>query len=162
MNYYNEIAEGYEELHKEEQEKKIAIIKKYLKPKANETLLDVGCGSGLTTRCWKCKRFGIDPSEKLLEKAKANDKNGNYILASAEKMPFPDRYFDIVVSITAIQNFDDIEKGLEEIKRAGKGKFVLTFLKKSPKSKYINSTIQKLFNIKEIIEGEKDLIFLAV
>jgi len=27
MNYYDEIAQGYEELHKEEQEKKIAIIK---------------------------------------------------------------------------------------------------------------------------------------
>ena len=162
MNYYNEIAEGYEELHKEEQEKKIKLIKKYLKPKQDEKLLDVGCGSGLTTRCWKCKRFGIDPSEKLLEKAKANDKNGTYALASAEKIPFSDRYFDIVVSITAIQNFDNIEKGLREIKRVGKEKFVLSFLKKSPKSKYINSTIQKLFNVNEIIEEEKDLIFLNV
>lgn len=160
MNYYNEIAEGYEELHKEEQRKKIELIKKYLQPKQDEKLLDVGCGTGLTTRCWECKRFGIDTSEKLLEKAKSKDKNGTYVLAAAENIPFSDRFFDIVISITAIQNFDDIEKGLREIKRVGKEKFVLSFLKKSTKSKYINSTIQKLFNIKEIIEEEKDLIFL--
>ena len=32
MTYYNEISEGYEELHKEEQLKKIELIKKFLKP----------------------------------------------------------------------------------------------------------------------------------
>jgi len=31
MTYYDEISEGYEELHKEEQLKKISLIKKHLK-----------------------------------------------------------------------------------------------------------------------------------
>ena len=158
MNYYDEIAKGYEELHKEEQEKKIKLIKKYLKPKEAEKLLDVGCGTGLTTKPWNCRRYGIDPSKKLLEKAKAKDSEGIYQLAPAENIPYPDDFFDIVISITAIQNFDDIEKGLKEIKRVGKKKFILTFLKKSPKAGSIKSSIQKLFNIKQILEEDKDLI----
>ena len=48
MNYYDEISEGYEELHKEEQEKKIELIKQHLKVNPEEKLLDVGCGTGLT------------------------------------------------------------------------------------------------------------------
>ena len=160
MNYYDEISEGYEELHKEEQEKKIALIKEKLKINPEDKLLDVGCGTGLTTRPWKCKRYGIDPAKKLLEKAKAADPEGTYELAPAENIPFNDNEFDIVISITAIQNFEDIEKGLNEIKRVGKGKFILTFLKKSEKREKIENLIQKIFMPKEKIEEEKDIIFI--
>ncbi len=161
MNYYDEIAQGYEELHKEEQEKKIARIKQHFTPDLAGRLLDVGCGSGLTTRCWQCDRTGIDPSEKLLEKARKYDPKGKYILAAAENIPFPDNEFDYVVSITAIQNFDDIEKGLREIRRVGKGNFVLTYLKKSQKAEIIETLVKKLFSPKERIEQEKDIIFIS-
>ena len=50
MNYYDEISEGYEELHKEEQETKIKIIKDWLAPGFNQKLLDVGCGTGLAAQ----------------------------------------------------------------------------------------------------------------
>lgn len=161
MNYYDEIAAGYEELHKEEQEKKIARIKKEFILSPSWKLLDVGCGSGLTTRCWKCQRYGIDPSAKLLEKAKQQDPEGNYTLAPAEKIPFPDNTFELVVSITAIQNFDDIEKGLREIKRVGNKFFVLSFLKKSQKKEKIEAQIEELFNIKKKIEEDKDIIYFC-
>jgi len=160
MNYYDEIAQGYEELHKEEQEKKIAIIKEEITINKEDKLLDVGCGTGLTTRPWQCKRFGIDPSKKLLEKAIQKDKEGTYKLAPAENLPFKDNNFDIVISITAIQNFTDIEKGLKEIKRVGKDKFVLTFLKKSSKKEKIESLINSIFQpIYKRVEEEKDIIF---
>ena len=144
---------------KEEQLKKIKIIKKHLKLKPIDKLLDVGCGTGLTTTPWKCKRYGIDPSKKLLERARQKDKI-TYKLASAENIPFKDNFFDIVISITAIQNFTNIEKGLKEIKRVGKDRFILTFLKKSSKKDKIIKLIQKIFKVKEIIEEEKDIIFV--
>ncbi len=161
MTYYDEISQGYEELHKEEQLKKIRLIKKYFSPGKEEKLLDVGCGTGLTTEPWDCKRYGIDPAKKLLARAR---KKGiiKYKLARAENIPYPDNYFDHVISITAIQNFEDIKKGLEEIKRVGKSSFVLSALKKSKKINYIRKMVFEIFKNKKIkeIEEEKDLIWI--
>ena len=155
MNYYDKISKGYEELHKEEQLKKLKIIKKLLKVKPSDKLLDVGCGTGMSTN-WKCKTYGIDPSIKLLKKAK-----GNFIRAKAEKIPFKDHFFDIVISITAIQNFNNIEAGLKEIKRVGKDKFVLSVLKKSSKKSKIDKLIRKIFDVKNVLEEDKDLIYFV-
>lgn len=160
MTYYDDISEGYEELHKEEQLKKVAIIKQYLSLNKTDKLLDVGCGTGLTTEPWDCQRFGIDPAPKLLERARDKEKI-EYKLAPAEEIPYSDNFFDVVISITAIQNFQDIEQGLNEIKRVGKDKFVLTFLKKSSKKELIDKLIRKIFNIKEIIEEDKDFIYIV-
>jgi ubiquinone/menaquinone biosynthesis C-methylase UbiE len=160
INYYDEIAQGYEELHKEEQEKKIELIKSHISINPNDKLLDVGCGTGLTTEPWGCSCYGIDPSKGLLERARQRDKI-EYKLAPAEDIPYPDDFFDIVVSVTAIQNFDDVKKGLNEIKRVCKNKVVLSFLKKSTEKDLISSIIKELFKIKEIIEEEKDLIFFG-
>ncbi|MFH2028073.1 MAG: class I SAM-dependent methyltransferase [Nanoarchaeota archaeon] len=158
MTYYDEISEGYEELHKEEQEKKIALIKKYFKPKKEDKLLDVGCGTGLTTEPWNCKRYGIDPAPKLLARARDKEHIG-YKLAPAEAIPYEDNFFDVVISITAIQNFHDIEKGLKEIKRVGKERFILSFLKRSPKKDLIENLIRKIFDAEEFVEEEKDIIY---
>ena len=170
-NYYNQISQGYEELHKEEQIKKLHFIKELLeklgiKIKQTDTLLDVGCGTGLTTQFWEytnCNKTGIDPAIKLIEKAKEKDKNKEikYILATAENLPFKDNNFDITISITAIQNFHDIEKGLDEIKRVSKNLIILSFLKKSKKKEKILNLIKSKFNIKEIAEEEKDIIIIA-
>ncbi|MBI2129077.1 class I SAM-dependent methyltransferase [Candidatus Woesearchaeota archaeon] len=161
MDYYDSISKGYEELHGEEQLNKIKIIKKFLKVRKTDKLLDVGCGTGLTTEPWPCKRFGIDPSRKLLFKAKQKNKEIEYKLAPAEKIPYPNQFFDIVISITAIQNFKDIGKGLKEIKRAGNKRFVLSFLKKSPKKEMIDCIIKKHFKVKKVIEEDKDRIYFT-
>ena len=158
MGYYDEISSGYEELHREEQLKKVELIKKYLHVKASDKLLDVGCGTGLTTELWECKRYGVDPAPKLLARARKKEEI-EYKLGAAEAIPYPDGFFDVVISITAIQNFEDISKGLSEIKRVGKDRFVLSFLKKSSKRDLIDSLIRKLFKVTNIIEEEKDMIY---
>lgn len=160
MTYYDEISEGYEELHREEQLKKVKLIRKLIKVDSSDKLLDVGCGTGVTTVGWGCELYGLDPAKKLLERAVDKDKI-TYVNAEAENIPFEDGFFDWVISITAIQNFRDIEKGLKEIKRVGKGKFVLTFLKKSAKCEEIKELIMKIFDVDAVVEEEKDLIFVV-
>jgi len=158
MSYYDEISEGYEELHKEEQLKKVKIILNKLKLKKTDKLLDVGCGTGLYLDLFDCDVTGIDPSEKLLEQY-----NGQHqvILGSAESLDFSDNSFDIVMSITAIHNFDDIEKGLKEIQRVGKDRFVFSVLKRSPKYELIEKLINELFIVDETIEEDKDYLFFT-
>lgn len=164
MTYYDTIAPGYNELHKEEQLNKIKIIRDNLIVEKRYKLLDVGCGTGFSFEFFDCKLFGIDPSLELLKQfpkkflGRAQTKQ-----APAEKIPFPDRYFDIIISVTAIQNFEDIGKALDEIKRVSKphAQIAISCLKKSQKLNSVREQIKKNFNIKKEIEEEKDIIWVC-
>ena len=169
-DYYDGIAKGYDELHGEEQLKKLELIgreihtdpklKDFIKP--NHILLDVGCGTGISTGFFKVKeKHGIDPSTQLINIARNNYPYCEFSIGSAEKLKFKDRLFDVVISLTAIQNFDDIDKGLDEIKRVGKNHFILTFLKKSPKHESILESIEKRFDVIKKVEEEKDIIYFC-
>ncbi|MBW2992875.1 class I SAM-dependent methyltransferase [Candidatus Woesearchaeota archaeon] len=160
MPYYDAISEGYDELHGEEQNNKLKIIKKLISPKQNETLLDVGCGTGICTD-WNCRCTGIDPSKGLIKEAKKKYKNIKFIVAPAEKIPFKEHSFDYVISVTALHLCQDIDKALDEIKRVGKNNLILTVLKKSSKSEEIINKIKSKFNIKKTIEEERDIILIS-
>lgn len=161
--YYDEIAHGYEELHCNEQEKKVAIIKKYLTVKENNVLLDVGCGTGITSN-FPCNIVGLDPSAELLKRFSAPlAKSVKTICAPAEKMPLENESFDVVVSITALQNFENPEQGLKEMVRVGKkeARYAISFLKKSAKKEKLTALIQKYFVVEKEVEEDKDIIFFC-
>ncbi len=159
MNYYDKISEGYDELHGEEQKKKLKIIVKHLRPAPSDKILDVGCGTGISSDL-PGDVTGIDPSGELLMIAK---KRGiKAIKGKAEALPFDDNSFDIVISLTAAQNFDDIKKGIKEIKRVSKGKVAVSILKKSRKIKEFKHTMENEFPGCLWIEEEKDLIGLVI
>jgi len=169
-NYYDGIAKGYDELHGEEQLKKLELIGREFNTdsklkdfiKSNYKFLDVGCGTGISTAFFKAKeKFGIDPSKELIQIAIKNYPMCEFKIGSAEKLPYKDKQFDIVFSLTAIQNFNDIDKGLNEIKRVGKKYYILTFLKKSPKHSQIDMSIKLKFDIIKKIEEEKDIIYFC-
>ena len=155
MNYYNEISEGYDELHGEEQLKKAKIIAGKLNLKKDDKLLDVGCGSGAYLDLFECDVTGVDLSEELIGRYKGHHQ---VLLGKAEELDFADAYFDVVISITAIHNFDDVEKGLKEIERVGKKKFVFSVMKRTTKFELIEKLINKLFKVNKKIEEDKDLI----
>ena len=157
MNYYNSISDSYNTLHREEQLSKIRLIKDNLKIKKSDFLLDVGCGTGIFAEEFNCIKIGVDPAINLLNQGK----NAFYIQACAENLPFKDASFDFVISITAIHNFKNIRRGLEEIKRVSKKDVALSILKRSSKLDEIKNNISELFDITEIIEEDKDLIFFA-
>ena len=158
-NYYDTIADSYDELYKEEQQEKVDIVKQYLDIKPEYKLLDVGCGNAFYLDDFDCECVGIDPSEKLL--AQYNGKH-KLFQGEAENIPFQIQEFDVVVSFTAIQNFSNIKKGLQEMKRVGKNLFALTFIKKSVNAETTKVLVKNVFsefNIQEI-KHDKDVILI--
>ena|SRR3989338_2609221 len=163
MDFYKLISKGYDELYGEEQKMKHDIIKANLNIKNDDLLLDVGCGTG---HCFNCKVIGIDPTTELLQQNQKNDNKNDCgitdkILAKAENMPFKDNIFDKVVSVTSMHNFDDIGRGIREMKRVGKKDFAFSILKKTKHFDFIEGKIKDNFNIIKIIDGKKDWIFIC-
>jgi ubiquinone/menaquinone biosynthesis C-methylase UbiE len=154
--YYDDIADGYEELHKEEQLRKLRIIKEHLRFDRSDLMLDVGCGPGFASEILDCRLVGLDPSKELLKRCSFKT-----ICCEAEEIPYPDKYFDVVISVTSIHNFNDVEAGLLEMKRVGKERFAFSILKKTGNSEKIRTLIEKIFSVKKVIKDEQDLIIIA-
>ena len=107
------------------------IVKKMIKHyklNNNSKILDIGCAKGFMMYEFKrelpkCEVRGIDISRYA--KKKAHPKIKKFIkVGSCEKLPWPDNFFDFVVSISTIHNLkiNGIVKSLKEIKRVSKGK----------------------------------------
>lgn len=164
MTYYDTIAPGYDALHKEEQLKKLALVLAHLDELPAGDLLDVGCGTGFSldsiaeTTDRNCT--GVDPSKGMIARYKGMQ---TIMQAAAEQLPFPDQTFAGVVSLTAVQNFTSIAGGLAEIVRVTKqhGKIIITCLKKSAKLKEVSEALADLTTVLDMIEEEKDLIFIC-
>ena len=154
MNYYNEISETYIQLHREEQLRKINLIKQHISIESKDLLLDLGCGPYFAD--WPCQSIGVDPAFELLRKAKIKT-----VCASAENLPFRNNVFDWIASITAIHNFIDYKKALEEAIRVGKSNFIFTILKKSARACDIEMEINRLFDVRKKIIEHHDIILIA-
>ena len=111
----------------------------------NPVLLDVATGTGdLAIELTKLKPislYAIDVSTKMLEKAtkKITKKRLQMTIlpkeASVEKLPFDSNSFNAVTVGFGVRNFDNIEKGLDEIYRVTKqgGKIVILEFSKPTK-----------------------------
>ncbi|RLA76172.1 MAG: hypothetical protein DRG78_19530 [Epsilonproteobacteria bacterium] len=156
-SYYDFIADSYDELYKEEQLEKVKIVRTLIKPRPKHWLLDIGSGTGLSSCSFKCYKVGIDPSLKLILRSRILS-----ILGQAEHLPFPNHSFDYIISLTAIQNFKDIDKALRECKRVAKpnAKVVISCLKKSRKLHHISTLLTYYFKVLIKVEQDKDIIWL--
>jgi len=101
--------------------------------------LDVACGTGLFTRSVARKMryvYGVDISKGMLEKAveyaeEKGIRNIRFARARAEKLPFPDNFFDGVICCGALHLFPNTKNVLDEIGRVMKKDArlaVMTFL----------------------------------
>lgn len=89
------------------------------------SVLDVGCGDGaLALAFWKngaAKVIGCDVDPRMIAQANAEAvRQGapvDYLLASAERLPFQDRSFDIVTIITVLAFVPEPDLAIREIVR---------------------------------------------
>ena len=82
--------------------------------------LDVGCGEGRFSRMLQARgveTIGIEPTRALREAAEQRDPNGTYVDAVAEKLPFKDASFDLVVSYLTLIDIPDYRTALREMTR---------------------------------------------
>ncbi|MBN2454178.1 class I SAM-dependent methyltransferase [Candidatus Woesearchaeota archaeon] len=152
---YDSIADSYDELYRSEQLNKLRIIASKLKITPKTKILDIGSGTGLS-KILGGKITGLEPSEKLLKKSKIRAVRG-----AAESIPFPERSFDIVISVTSAHNFSDREKAIAEMARVSKKTVVISVLKASRFSGQIERIIPKHLIIESIITEQKDRIFFC-
>ncbi len=169
MDYYGSIAKGYDNLHKEEQMKKVKIIAKHIKPKSTERsegrlrapaikapLLDIGAGTGISTEFFKVDSIALEPSKEMLRQYK-----GKKAVGKAEALPFKDNTFNTIISVTALHH-TNIEKAIKEIKRVSKKGcvYAFTILKKAGNAEKIRRLLKENFKLKEI-EEEKDWVLVS-
>ncbi|PKL35237.1 MAG: methyltransferase type 11 [Spirochaetae bacterium HGW-Spirochaetae-1] len=96
------------------------------------SVLDVGCGKGfmlhdLAQLIPGITVKGIDISEYAIENT-IEDMKPYVQVADAKKLPFPDKSFDVVISINTVHNLerDECGKALQEIERVSRGKSFIT------------------------------------
>lgn len=154
--WYSSIAKSYNELYGEEQKKKTEIILENFKLNQEDLLLDIGCGTGISTKEFDCRKIGLEPEFKLLKQA-----DFPVVCGVAENLPFKNKSFDVIISLTAIHNFKDFNSALKEIKRTGKRDLVVSVLKKAIQKDKIISSIEKNFKVKKKVNEEKDVIIFA-
>jgi ubiquinone/menaquinone biosynthesis C-methylase UbiE len=92
---------------------------------APRSVLDVGCGTGYLLRLLAARYpratelAGIDAAPSMIEAAEqaADDQRTRFTVGVAERLPFPDAAFDLVVSTTSFDHWADQQAGLGECAR---------------------------------------------
>ncbi len=118
---------GYGGYHYDGRWQKVAkAMAEHYNIKPGDKILDVGCGKGFllydfTQVVPGVEVTGIDISEYAIEHGKEEVK-GNLQTANANKLPFEDNSFDLVISINTIHNLycNDAFNALKEMERVGR------------------------------------------
>jgi SAM-dependent methyltransferase len=89
-------------------------------PPPGSRTLEVGCGEGRVSRDLAARGHAVtavDASPTLLRAAAAAHPEGEYVLARAERLPFPDAAFDLVVAHNVLMDVDDMPAAVAEAAR---------------------------------------------
>ncbi|WP_303315697.1 class I SAM-dependent methyltransferase [Flavivirga abyssicola] len=103
---------------------------RHLNPKKDGVYLDIGCGTGNYTHEFQKKGFqyiGIDPSKKMLDKARVKNKDVAWKIGLAENTGLPKNFVDGIIGSLTIHHWSDLKKSFLELKKVLKpnGKIVI-------------------------------------
>ncbi len=117
---YNYIKGRWEKVAKE--------MANYYDLSGNIKILDVGCGKGYLLYDFlkvipSAEVYGLDISEYAIRNSKKEVRE-KLTQGSATKLPWPDNFFDLVISINTIHclHLYDLQQSIKEIERVGKSK----------------------------------------
>lgn len=103
--------------------------------KTSKKALDVGCGPGLMTEGLLKKGYTVTCTDaapdmvSLARKAFPSLPETNFVVGDVYKLPFPDKSFDLVISMGLMEYLDDQAKAIQELKRVTNegGTLIITF-----------------------------------
>lgn len=99
----------------------IELIKAEYGVNNNLVIVDIGCGTGNETlniyNNFKCKIYGIDPSENMLKKARQKTDEIAWLKGHAESISLRNNSVDIITSFFSTHHFSNISKVISEYKR---------------------------------------------
>ncbi len=82
--------------------------------------LDVGCGEGRFCRLLEQRGIlvtGLDPTQRLIDEAIRLNPDGDYRKGIAERLPFTDATFDLVISYLSLIDIEDYRTAIKEMAR---------------------------------------------
>lgn len=124
-----------------------AMLKPLVK---NQSVLDLGCGTGLLTKeiiDWGGEAFGVDLSEEMITIARENYPDIRFEISASDKLPYNNNYFDLVASSLVMHYIKNLLPTFIEIGRILKnnGQFVFS----------MHHPFNESFNLKkEFVDGK--------
>jgi SAM-dependent methyltransferase len=89
-------------------------------PAPSGRVLEVGCGEGRVTRDLRARGYdvvGLDAAPTLVAAAAATDPAGDYVVGTAESLPFDTGTFALVVAYNSLMDVDDMPGSVAEAGR---------------------------------------------
>jgi SAM-dependent methyltransferase len=121
QEYYDEVV-GREAARDAEYAAERILLKlsKLRAPTAGESIIDIGCGTGVITAELArrgLKATGVDVVPEFIAVAQTKHPSVSFTVGAAEQLPFPDQTFDFANLSSLLEHVDDWRKTLREAAR---------------------------------------------
>ena len=157
---YAHIAASYDELHAAEQQRKFLRLVSRVTLQAYSSVLDIGCATAhLSSYFSEQDYLGVDPCKELLEQA---PKHVRTLCAAGEDLPLPDNHSQLVLSLTALHNYEDPIKGVKEIARVSSHAALIGVLRKSSRHDEIVNAVKEHFFVRFLFVDQHDTLLVCV
>jgi len=136
--------------------KEVKLLDKAIAGYHAKRSLEIGCGYGRLTP-WIAehseRHYTVEPEFILLNDAKKLYPNIYFYQTKAQKLPFPNNYFDLIVSWTVLQHVPpkELTKAITEIKRVCTPKAIIILAEGVGKEKGLNYWEYTLEEWKELL-----------
>ncbi len=109
------------------------LLRDLMQPKADTTMLDVGCGTGYFSRLFAEAGLhvsALDPDRSALTYARQQNPEIDYLQADALSLPLSSDSFDYVCAITSLCFVEPPQRALQEMWRVARWGLLLGMLNK--------------------------------